>query len=88
MTKLGDIVGAFKSITTDQYILGVKTNDWPPFVGKLWQRNYYEHIVRDDDALNRIRQYIIDNPSQWAFDRENPAVIDAEAIMGGTEVAS
>ena len=54
----------------------------------VWQRNYYEHIIRDDDALNRIRQYIIDNPAQWASDRENPAVVDAEAVMSRAEVAS
>lgn len=42
----------------------------------LWQRNYYEHIIRDDDELNRIRQYIIDNPAQWeTTDRENPNVV-------------
>lgn len=37
---LGNIVGAFKSITTHEYIRGVKQSGWPPFVGKLWQRNY------------------------------------------------
>jgi REP element-mobilizing transposase RayT len=38
----------------------------------LWQRNYYEHIIRDENELNRIREYIINNPLQWQFDRENP----------------
>ena len=38
----------------------------------LWQRGYYEHVVRNDADLNRIRQYIIDNPAQWSEDRENP----------------
>jgi putative transposase len=38
----------------------------------IWQRNYYEHIIRNEDALNRIRQYIVDNPVRWASDRENP----------------
>jgi putative transposase len=40
---LGDVVGAFKSITTDEYIQGVKILEWAPFSGRLWQRNYYEH---------------------------------------------
>ena len=44
-TGLGDIVGAFKSITTQEYIRGVKQHGWAPFPGKLWQRNYYEHII-------------------------------------------
>jgi REP element-mobilizing transposase RayT len=38
----------------------------------LWKRNYYEHIVRDDRELQRIREYIANNPAQWALDRENP----------------
>ncbi|HPP38062.1 MAG TPA: transposase, partial [Thermosynergistes sp.] len=34
--------------------------------------NYHEHIIRNDESLNHIREYIVNNPSQWAFDRENP----------------
>ena len=69
---LGNVVGAYKSLTTMEYTRGVKTLHWPPFEGRLWQRNYYEHIIRDGESLNRLRQYITDNPAQWAFDRENP----------------
>ncbi len=43
-----------------------------------WQRNYYDHVVRTDESLNRIREYIVNNPIQWDFDRENPAVITPE----------
>jgi len=39
----------------------------------VWQRNYYEHIIRDDESLDRIREYIANNPRQWELDRENPA---------------
>jgi REP element-mobilizing transposase RayT len=39
---------------------------------RLWQRNYYEHIIRNGDELNRTRQYIADNPARWDSDRENP----------------
>jgi putative transposase len=70
--RLGDIVGAFKSLATTGYIAGVKANGWPEFRGRLWQRNYYEHIIRDEDALNRIRRYVDDNPARWEFDDENP----------------
>jgi REP element-mobilizing transposase RayT len=73
MVALGDIVGAFKSITTHAYIQGVRRDGWPGFNGRLWQRNYYEHIIRDDPSLQRIRHYIESNPEQWAADRENPA---------------
>ncbi len=39
----------------------------------LWQRNYYERVIRDEEELGRVRQYIIDNPLGWAEDPENPA---------------
>lgn len=70
--SLPDIVHRFKSLTTARYRHGVKQKQWPPFPGKLWQRNYYEHIVRDDNELNEIRKYIMDNPPKWYLDRENP----------------
>lgn len=44
---LGRIIQAFKSITTHRYTIGVKGQRWQPFTGRLWQRNYYEHIIRD-----------------------------------------
>lgn len=37
-----------------------------------WQRNYYEHVIRNEDELNEIRQYIMDNPAKWDTDEENP----------------
>jgi putative transposase len=59
----------FKTMTTNEYIRNVKQNHWEPFDGRLWQRNYYEQIVRDKNSLSRIREYIIDNPYQWQQDR-------------------
>lgn len=64
-TTMGDIVGAYKSLTTDEYIHGVRDKNWSSFPGRLWQRNYYEHVVRDDDEMDRIRTYIADNPRHW-----------------------
>ncbi len=72
------VVQWFKTITTNEYIRGVKQCGWPRFDGKLWQRNYWEHIVRNENELNRLRQYIIDNPAKWEHDRENPAVVGAD----------
>jgi len=69
---LGDIVNWFKTITTNQYIHAVKQNGWPPFYGRLWQRNYYEHIIRNEDELNHFRQYIAENAANWQTDEENP----------------
>ncbi|MDZ7316107.1 MAG: hypothetical protein ONB24_08295 [candidate division KSB1 bacterium] len=62
----------FKTMTTNGYIRGVKQFDWPGFNGRLWQRNYYERIIRDDESLWRIRDYIRSNPVRWCEDRENP----------------
>ena len=69
---LSDVVGAFKSVTTVEYIRGVKSLGWPAFEGRLWQRNYYDHVVRNERDLDRIRQYILENPLKWALDSENP----------------
>ncbi len=44
-------------------------------VRDVWQRNYYEHIIRNENELNRIREYIINNPKKWEFDRDNPDVM-------------
>lgn len=70
---LGDVVGAFKSRVTVEYIRGVKTLGWMAFNGRLWQRNYYEHIIRDEVSLNRIRRYIAENPQRWTSDSQNPS---------------
>jgi REP element-mobilizing transposase RayT len=69
---LGDVIGAYKSLTTVEYTRGVKKLKWAPFHRRLWQRNYYEHVVRHDKSLRQLQQYILDNPDQWAFDKENP----------------
>ncbi len=45
----------------------------------VWQRNYYEHIIRDGESLNKIREYIMNNPMQWAFDRENLNIVRVRA---------
>jgi len=72
---VGRIVQAFKSITTHAYINGVKQSGLRPFPGKLWQRNYWEHIIRNEPELNRIRTYIRHNPAQWESDKlKNPGV--------------
>jgi REP element-mobilizing transposase RayT len=71
---LGNMVGVFKSITTGKYIQGVRQSGWPPFDRYLWQRNYYEHIIRDEAELTSICQYIHDNPVKWEIDQENPVI--------------
>ena len=71
--SLPDVVHRFKTLTTKRYADGVKQHGWPPFPGRLWQRNYYEHIVRDERELALICDYIEANPTRWAEDPENPS---------------
>lgn len=66
---IGDMMDAFKSITTVEYIRGVKKMDWESFNVKLWQRNYYENIIRNEQAYQFISDYITNNPTRWANDK-------------------
>ena len=66
------VVQWFKTMTTNEYIHGVKVHGWPRFQGSLWQRSFYDHVIRDEASLNRIREYISTNPLRWDLDRENP----------------
>ena len=66
---LGRLIGAFKTVSTKR-INGLRGT---PGMA-VWQRNYYEHIIRDEEELHRVREYIIYNPEQWEQDAENPAV--------------
>jgi REP element-mobilizing transposase RayT len=65
---LGSIIGAFRSVTTHACIRGVKTRDWPPFDGRLWQRNHYEHIIRHTRSHRQIAEYIATHPLRWEQD--------------------
>lgn len=70
--SVGRVVQAFKSMTTNAYIRGVKQSGWSPFPGRLWQRNYYERVIRDEKEMANISEYIALNPIRWAEDKENP----------------
>lgn len=67
---LGDVVGRFKSITTARYSVGVHEHDWPPYDRRLWQSDFYDHIVRGQADLDRCRRYIRANPANWETDRD------------------
>lgn len=68
--SLPDVVHDLKSLTTHRYILGVREKQWQPFPGRLWQRNYYEHIIRDEKDYLSVYDYIISNPVNWEKDEE------------------
>ncbi len=69
--NLSEIIRTFKSISTQLYIKGVKTLHWPPFHQRLWQHNYYEHIIRNQRSFDFIANYIVTNPLHWAKDAIN-----------------
>ncbi len=70
--NLSKVIQWFKTMTTNAYIRGVRLDAWTPFHGQLWQRNYYDHIIRSAEDLDNARQYIMNNPLKWELDRENP----------------
>ena len=67
-SPLHEIVKWYKTQTTNEYIRGVKNGMYPPFEQHIWQRNYYEHIIRSQDDYDNIWQYIEDNPLNWQQD--------------------
>lgn len=72
---VGEIIRAFKARCTHSinHLRGVQGVS-------IWQRNYYEHIIRNESSLQEIREYIANNPAQWAIDRENPNAVGARFI--------
>ncbi|MDO8644463.1 MAG: hypothetical protein Q7S00_05810, partial [bacterium] len=55
-------------MTTNEYLRGVKQNGWAYCWGHLWQRNYYERILRNEKELYETRFYIQTNPMKWQED--------------------
>jgi putative transposase len=54
--------------------MGVAKSGWASFPGRLWQRNYFERVIRDDAELDAFRNYILHNPVCWIEDKENPLI--------------
>ncbi|QSV53285.1 MAG: hypothetical protein HEP80_04515 [Dolichospermum sp. UKL201] len=66
--SLAAITQNYKSVSTRQINRMNKAKG-----NVIWQRNYYEHIIHNEEALNNIREYIVNNPINWVKDQENPA---------------
>lgn len=66
---IGNIVGAYKSLVVHHCLEYIKINEPETILGKLWQRNYHEHIIRNEQSYQRISQYIINNPKNWDADK-------------------
>jgi putative transposase len=69
--SLSAIVQNFKSISTRKMNATRGTPGMP-----VWQRGYYEHIIRTEGELMAIREYVLDNPARWNEDENNPALLD------------
>ena len=67
---VGRIVGALK--TRSAHLINERRNTPGQ---RVWQRNYYEHVIRNNGSLDRIREYIVNNPIQWELDHENPLYV-------------
>lgn len=74
---LPDVIHRFKSLTTTRYCHGVTSQHWLPFSGSLWQRSYYERVIRNENELNEIRQYVLNNPTTW---EQDPERVDSNAL--------
>ena len=87
-TKFGsviDVVQWFKSLTTAKYRHGVKSDNWPPYFKKLWQRSFYDHVIRNETDLAILRDYILNNPAELAvedfFDGKRPDLPDVSDTL-------
>ncbi|MBP3361441.1 MAG: transposase [Clostridia bacterium] len=67
--SLPEIIQSFKRYSTIEYIKLVKQNILPPFDKQIWQRGYYEHIIRNEQEYQKIYKYIENNPSKWQEDK-------------------
>lgn len=65
---LPHIIRWFKTMTTNQYLQNIHKFNWAPINKRLWQRNYYEHIIRNEQEYFAIEQYIQNNPKHWEKD--------------------
>jgi len=63
--NLSSIIGSFKNISSKS----IHKADLPDF---SWQKSFYDHVIRQDESLDKIREYIVNNPKQWELDKENP----------------
>lgn len=68
---ISDVLDWFKTMTTNEYVRGVKQHNWQRFDKKLWQRGAYDHIIRNMADYSRIANYIINNPEKWDNDKFN-----------------
>lgn len=77
---LGKIVQWFKTMSANEYLRAIKANGSEIVSGKLWQRNFYEHVIRSESELNDIREYVLNNPIHWEEDENHPRILQNETV--------
>ncbi len=68
---LPDVIRFFKTMSTNEYIRAVKDGFLPRFQGKIWQKSYYDHVIRNQTDYNEIWEYIRNNPDKWILVHSN-----------------
>jgi len=86
-TPLSNVIKRFKMLTTRRYIDGVNKNGWYSFSGKLWQRSYYDRIIRNEAELTEIRTYICNNPIGWDTDENYIEIQDRTCPCNETSLS-
>ena len=66
---LSEIVQSFKRYSTIEYTKMVKEGILPPFNKQIWQRSFYDHVIRNQHDYENIVKYIYENPMRWEYDR-------------------
>ena len=66
---VSEIIQSFKRYSTVEYTKMVKDGILPPFDKQIWQRSFYDHVIRNRDDYNEIYKYIYENPIKWQFDQ-------------------
>ena len=66
---VSEIIQSFKRYSTVEYTKMVKDGILPPFDKQIWQRSFYDHVIRNRDDYNEIYKYIYENPMKWQFDQ-------------------
>ena len=61
----------FKAVTSRMYNKGIETSNWPTFDIRLWQRSFYDVIIKNQRMYDFINDYITVNPERWIYDKMN-----------------
>ncbi|MBR5036945.1 MAG: transposase [Prevotella sp.] len=77
-----DVMRWLKSVTTNRYIHGVSEKGWIPFRSRLWQRSYYDHVIRNQRTYDYVLNYIYKNPERWNKDLLNVDCVDNPDDIG------